>query len=179
MITAIREVRRARGMTLAEVAAACDPPTTAQTIGRLEVGMRTVSLDWLGRIAAALGVEAADLVRLPARADLPVVAVLSGRGAHAPRQAMVVIPPVPAAGQVAITVTAAAGDYRAGDQLWCDMLAPDRFAEALGRDVLAPAGAGSFVFGRLIGAEPVRIAGRTDLTPPAWLAHPVSLRRTL
>ncbi len=42
MITRIREVRRARGMTLDDVARACKPPTTAQTIGRLETGTRTL-----------------------------------------------------------------------------------------------------------------------------------------
>ncbi len=47
MITAIREQRRARGMTLEDVALACVPPTTAQTIGRLETGARTVSVAWL------------------------------------------------------------------------------------------------------------------------------------
>ena len=43
MITRIREVRRARDMTLDDVARACVPPTTPQTIGRLETGIRTVS----------------------------------------------------------------------------------------------------------------------------------------
>ncbi|RYD56142.1 MAG: XRE family transcriptional regulator, partial [Sphingomonadales bacterium] len=38
MITAIREVRRAKGLTLEDVAQRCSPPTTAQTIGRLETG---------------------------------------------------------------------------------------------------------------------------------------------
>ena len=40
MITRIREVRRARKLTLQEVADRCDPPTTPQTIGRLETGTR-------------------------------------------------------------------------------------------------------------------------------------------
>ncbi len=88
MITAIREVRRAKRMTLADVAAACVPPTTAQTIGRLETGTRTVSVGWLNRIAAALGVTAADLVTLPDRVDVPVAASLDPAGAHAtPRSA--------------------------------------------------------------------------------------------
>ena len=56
MITRIREVRRARKMTLQDVADRCTPPTTPQTIGRLETGTRTVSVGWLNRIAAALGV---------------------------------------------------------------------------------------------------------------------------
>ena len=31
MITRIREVRKAKGLTLEQVGALCDPPTTAQT----------------------------------------------------------------------------------------------------------------------------------------------------
>lgn len=65
MITRIREVRRAKGLTLAEVGDRCDPPTTAQTIGRLETGTRTVSVDWLNRIATALGVDAGILSNCP------------------------------------------------------------------------------------------------------------------
>ncbi|HWL47322.1 MAG TPA: helix-turn-helix transcriptional regulator, partial [Sphingomonadaceae bacterium] len=36
MITRIREVRRAKGLTLQDVADRCTPPTTPQTVGRLE-----------------------------------------------------------------------------------------------------------------------------------------------
>jgi transcriptional regulator with XRE-family HTH domain len=36
MINRIRDIRREKGLTLADVAARCTPPTTAQTIGRLE-----------------------------------------------------------------------------------------------------------------------------------------------
>ena len=75
MMTRIREVRRARNMTLQEVAERCVPPTTPQTIGRLETGTRTVSVGWLNRIADALGVDAADLVSLPEREDIPAPAV--------------------------------------------------------------------------------------------------------
>ncbi|WP_373489282.1 helix-turn-helix domain-containing protein, partial [Blastomonas sp.] len=63
MINRIRDVRRAKAMTLEDVARACQPPTTAQTIGRLETGTRTLSIDWLNRIAAALNVESSALVR--------------------------------------------------------------------------------------------------------------------
>ncbi len=87
MITAIREVRRAKGLTLEDVAQRCDPPTTAQTIGRLETGTRTVSVKWLNRIAGALGVEAADLVHLPDQVDVPVAAILAADGVHAPTRA--------------------------------------------------------------------------------------------
>ena len=107
MITRIREVRRARGMTLDDVAKACQPPTTPQTIGRLETGTRTVSLIWLNRIADALGVDASDLVEGGGdKAELPVVAILGVGGATAPKRTAVGVPPRPKAKQVAITVSA-------------------------------------------------------------------------
>lgn len=153
MITAIREVRHAKGMTLDDVARACVPPTTAQTIGRLETGMRTVSVGWLNRIAAALGVAAADLVRLPDRSDVAVAAILDAGEARAPRRAATLATPLPAPGMVGVRVEGGTGDYRAGDELWCDTLPPERFAEALNRDVLVPRPAGRFIFARLIGRE--------------------------
>ena len=57
MINRIRDIRREKNLTLAEVAARCSPPTTAQTIGRLETGMRNLSLVWMNRIGAALEVD--------------------------------------------------------------------------------------------------------------------------
>src|SRR5579862_6852552 len=118
VISRIRDVRRARRMTLQQVAEACVPPTTAQTIGRLETGMRTVSVGWLNRIAAALGVEAAELVRLPERVDVPVAAVLGPEGAAAPRTERLVVPPQPSQDHVAVLVEIGIGDYRAGDEIW-------------------------------------------------------------
>src|SRR3954468_23773556 len=114
MITRIREVRRARGMTLDDVARKCEPPTTAQTIGRLETGTRTVSVGWLNRIAGALGVRTADLVRLPDKAELPVGALLPPEGAHAPGKNLSATPPQPGANALAILVEQGIGDYRTG-----------------------------------------------------------------
>jgi transcriptional regulator with XRE-family HTH domain len=154
MITRIREVRRARGMTLDEVARACDPPTTPQTIGRLETGTRTVSVGWLNRIADALGVEASDLVETgETKPELPVAAVVGASGANAPKRAALVVPPRPRPGEIAVTVSASIGDYRAGDEVWCETLRPEDFGRALNRDVLVPRPAGRFLFGRLIGRE--------------------------
>ena len=187
MITRIREVRRAKGLTLADVGARCVPRTTAQTIGRLETGTRTVSVDWLNRIAAALDVSAADLVELPERADLPVAALLGADGASAPRHAQLVPAPVPNAGQVAVLVDASIGDYRTGDEIWCDRVAPDGFAAALNRDVLVPRPAGRYVFGRLIGRQDGRVqilplgagAKQQIFEDPAWLGVAKRLVRPL
>ena len=187
MITHIREVRRARGMTLDDVARACVPPTTPQTIGRLETGTRTVSVGWLNRIAAALGVDAADLVDHPERGELPVVAVLGANGASAPRKQALVVPPRPAAGQIAMTVSASVGDYRAGDEIWCERLEPEDFGKARNRDVLVPRPAGRFLFGRLIGRDEGRLhllppgaGGRQSVVAdPPWAAVAVRLVRAL
>ncbi|MCD2323373.1 helix-turn-helix transcriptional regulator [Sphingomonas sp. IC-56] len=187
MITAIREVRRAKGLTLEDVAARCDPPTTAQTIGRLETGTRTVSVAWLNRIAAALNVAAADLVRLPDRPEIPVAAILDASGAHAPRRPAAVVPPQGEPGMVALTVTGAVGDYRAGDEIWCQPLDPAQFGRAMNRDVLVPRPAGRFLFARLIGRDggklhllPLGAGARQQVvTDPAWIAPAMKLVRTL
>jgi transcriptional regulator with XRE-family HTH domain len=187
MITRIREVRRAKSMTLLDVALACTPQTTAQTIGRLETGTRTVSVGWLNRIAHALGVEAGDLVQLPDRADLPVVAVLTSDGTHAPRHEQIIAAPTPNAGTVAMLVEAGIGDYRTGDEIWCDRLSPDDFANALNRDVIVPRPAGRFIFGRLIGREGTRLqilplgagAKQQIIDDPAWIGVAIRLVRGL
>ncbi len=187
MITAIREVRRAKSLTLADVAERCTPPTTAQTIGRLETGTRTVSVAWLNRIAGALGVEAADLVKLPDRADLPVAALVSADGAHAPNSPRTVVAPTPGEGMIAVLIEGSIGEYRSGDEVWCTRLAPADFGRALNRDVLIPRPAGRFVFGRLIGREEEKLqilpltpgARQQVIADPAWAAVATRIMRPL
>ena len=187
MITRIREVRRARKLTLEEVAARCQPPTTPQTIGRLETGTRTVSVSWLNRIARALGVEAADLVQLPDRSDVPVAATLDHEGAHAPRRSIVSLAPRPEPGLIAVAVAAGIGDYRSGDEIWLQRMTPADFAGALNRDVLVPRPGGRYIFGRLIGREAERLhilpfgTGQRQavIADPDWAAVAVRLIRTL
>lgn len=187
MITRIREVRKAKRMTLEDVAKRCDPPTTPQTIGRLETGMRTVSVGWLNRIADALGVSPTDLVDHPASEQLEVLAQIGSDNAVAPKKAQVVLPPRPAPGQVALTVTGSLGDYRLGDEIWCDRLGPQDFGRAINRDIVVPRPAGRFVFGRLL----ARDGGKLHLLPhgsgtrqivindPPYLALPTKLVRPL
>ena len=91
MINRIRDIRKQKGLTLADVAAACTPPTTAQTIGRLETGTRTLSLDWMNRIATALDVDAEVLVRSNAAPAPRIIAQLTPAGAEplaSPRDAI-------------------------------------------------------------------------------------------
>ncbi|HEX9965040.1 MAG TPA: helix-turn-helix transcriptional regulator [Allosphingosinicella sp.] len=188
MITRIRDVRRAKKLTLQDVADRCDPPTTPQTIGRLETGTRTVSVGWLNRIARALGVEATDLVEFEEREDdVPLAALLGHEGAFAPRRAGVVLPPRPEAGTMAVSVHSSVGDYRSGDEIWCLRLEPEAFGRALNCDVLVPRPAGRFLFGRLIGREEGKLhllplgGGRRQLViaDPPWMGLATKLMRKL
>lgn len=182
-------------MTLEEVALACEPATTPQTIGRLETGTRTVSVGWLNRIAAALGVEASDLVETAGeKSDVPVAAVIGANGASAPRRTSIVVPPRPKADDIAVTISGSVGDYRAGDEVWCQTLQPEEFGRALNRDILIPRPAGRFLFGRLIGREAPtgdEASGKLHLLPlgagmrqqvvtnAPWIAMAVKLVRSL
>jgi transcriptional regulator with XRE-family HTH domain len=187
MITRIREVRKAKGLTLEQVGELCEPPTTAQTIGRLETGTRTVSVNWLNRIALALGVTSAELVALPGQAEVPIAALLGPDGVRAPTRAIAFPPPITSDGMVGVQVNASVGEYRSGDSIWCRRIAPADYGSALNRDLLLPRPAGRFLFGRLIGREGDRLqllplgAGARQLivTDPPWAAVAVQLVRRL
>jgi transcriptional regulator with XRE-family HTH domain len=187
MQSRIRDVRRAKGMTLADVAERCKPATTAQTIGRLETGTRVLSLIWINRIADALGVESSDLVALPDQQYLPVAAILNEDGTHAPTKEERIMVPNVGGTMVGLRIAAATGEYRRGDELWLEQIQPDAFGSALNLDVLVPRPGGRFLFGRLLGRE----AGKLHLLPleagarqqvvadPAWIAKAVRLIRKL
>ena len=165
MINRIRDVRKQKRMTLADVAVRCTPPTTAQTIGRLETGMRNLSLDWMNKIAAALGVEPELLVRRDRDDSAKLIARLGEGGPEALSRPMDALLPSALGGEaplLAMAVDVGAGDYRSGDQVWLRRCEPGEFAKALNRDVLAPRSAGRFAFGRMIDRQGNRIA----LLPP-------------
>jgi hypothetical protein len=174
-------------MTLDDVARRCDPPTTPQTIGRLETGTRTVSVGWLNRIARALGVDAQDLVEGGEAAELKVAAIVGPGGAIAPKKSAIVVPPHVGDGQVAVLVAASIGEYRSGDEIWCETLAPADYARALNRDVLIPRPAGRFTFGRLINRDeeklqilPLEAGARQQIVAnPPWLGVAMKLVRSL
>ncbi len=156
MINRIREIRHHKGLTLAELAEACDPPTTAQTIGRLETGMRNLSLKWMDRIGTALGVDPETLVRSGGD-ERPRVAfdllAAEVRAHAAPRE--VVLPHElaqgPGAGaKLVMEVSHAMGEYREGDLVWLREIALEAAAGAINRDCLAVRQSGRAVFGRLI-----------------------------
>lgn len=195
MINRIRAIRQAKGMTLADLAAACVPATTAQTIGRLETGTRNLSLVWMNRIAAALGVEPQSLLRAEAAEPARIVVELTASGPEAlaaPREA--VLPNELAAADdapapIVLAVAASIGEYRAGDLIWLRPVAPDSpdIQRALNRDCLVPRPGGRFAFGRLIDRRGSLVgllppgAGQKQVVVdnPAWIALAAMLVRPL
>ena len=192
MINRIRDIRRQKGLTLADIAERCDPPTTAQTIGRLETGTRNLSLVWMNRIGAALAVDPQLLLRSDAEtaAQPRLIARLGGTGAEAlssPRDAIL---PTALGGDgplVAMEIEHSVGEYRAGDQLWLRQYGPRDYAKLLNRDVLAPRPGGRFAFGRMIDRDDARVAllpmgagqRQVVIENPAWLAVAEMLVRRL
>jgi transcriptional regulator with XRE-family HTH domain len=196
-INRIRDLRKAKGLTLADLAAACVPPTTAQTIGRLETGTRSLSLTWMNRIGAALGVEPASLMRAESAAPALIVAELAANGPEAltaPREAvlpsdLMADPDAPA--PLVLTVTASVGEYRPGDLIWLQPFAPDldpgAITRAMNRDCLVPRSGGRFAFGRLIDRRGSLVgllppgAGQKQMVVdnPAWIAAAIMLVRPL
>ena len=153
MINRIRDIRKQKGWTLADLAEACDPPTTPQTVGRLETGMRNLSTKWMDRIAAALDVEPELLVRSESSSHPQVVAQLTQSGPEALAKPRDAILPTDLGGDGALmvmTVDYPHGEYRPGDQLWLRQFAPEDAGKAVNRDVLVPRKGGRFAFGRLI-----------------------------
>ena len=190
MINRIRDIRKQKGLTLADVAAACSPPTTAQTIGRLETGMRNLSLIWMNRIAAALEVDPEMLVRGESVAQPQLVARLTEAGAEAlaaPRDAILPIELETGAPLICLVVEAGAGEYRAGDQLWLRQLPPGEAHRMINRDVLVPRKGGRFAFGRLIDRQGSLVgllppgSGQRQIVidNPPWLAMAEMLVRKL
>ncbi|PEQ10741.1 transcriptional regulator [Novosphingobium sp. PC22D] len=187
MINRIRDVRKAKGLTLADVAARCTPPTTAQTVGRLETGTRTLSLDWMNRIGAALDVEPTLLVR-GEEADGPkVVARLIDKDVESigkPREA--VLHHGSSGDIVVIEVEVSSGEYRAGDQIWLRMVSPEDLARHINRDVLVARAEGRFAFGRLFDSDGPRVGvlplgtGQRQIVieHPLWIAVAYMLVRT-
>nr|WP_298926837.1 helix-turn-helix transcriptional regulator [uncultured Erythrobacter sp.] len=193
MINRIRDIRKAKGLTLAELADACSPPTTAQTIGRLETGMRNLSIKWMDRIGHALGVDPESLVRSEDGPQPQVVAQLGAAGAEAlakPREAVM---PTDLAAQgsdnplMVLQVQESTGEFRPGDLVWLRQLDPEDAGEAINRDCLIPRPGGRFAFGRLIDRRGTLVgllppgAGQKQqvVDNPPWIAVAVMLVRPL
>ncbi|MEL7446034.1 MAG: helix-turn-helix transcriptional regulator [Pseudomonadota bacterium] len=193
MINRIRDIRKRKGLTLAELADACDPPTTAQTIGRIETGMRSLSLKWMDRIGKALGVDPEILVRSEGEKQAQVIAELTASGPQALAAPRDIVLPTELASRSGseplsvIEVSAPIGEYRGGDLVWLRQVQTDQASMAINRDCLVPRPGGRFAFGRmidrrgsLVGILPAE-TGQKQLVidDPPWIAVAEMLVRRL
>ncbi|MEP0191354.1 MAG: helix-turn-helix transcriptional regulator [Erythrobacter sp.] len=193
MINRIRDIRKTKGLTLAELAEACDPPTTAQTIGRLETGMRNLSTKWMDRIGAALEIDPQSLVRSEQQASAQVVAELALEAVQPlakPRDA--ILPSELAAhddnaAMMVLEVVHAIGEYRPGDLIWLRRISIDDAGDAINRDCLVPRTGGRFLFGRmidrqgsLVGILPAQSGQKQQVVDkPDWIGVATMLVRSL
>jgi len=183
----IRAIRKQQSLTLAELAARCSPETTAQTIGRLETGTRTLSLAWLERIAKALNVNSDALLARSEEQPLTLTAIVGVSGAEAPGRTDYLPVFRPSADQLAVQFTTSIGDYRSGDIISLDRLEMKELTQGLNRDILLPRPGGRFIFGRMldIGDGKVQIlplisGGRQIVVQiPEWIGVATHLIRNL
>ena len=181
MINRIRDIRRSKGITLAQLARRCSPKTTPQTIGRLETGRRNLSISWMDRIASALDVDPKVLIRTDQTDPSQIVAKLHTTGPIAldnPIEALLPSELVGNGSFKVLIVEESVGEYRPGDQLWLRLIDAQFSQNAINRDVLIPRTANRFAFGRLINTQGSLVAilppgiGQKQLVVdnPSWIA---------
>jgi transcriptional regulator with XRE-family HTH domain len=79
----LKTARKAKGLSLERLAERIEPATNYQTLQKLESGERPITMEWIERIAAGLGMEPMELLtgnEVPSREGLtPQVANELGR----------------------------------------------------------------------------------------------------
>ncbi len=174
--TRIREIRKDRGMTLQHLAELAG--TTAQTIQRLETGTMTVSIDWLERIARALQLMPADLLRPERSSAIPYLGDLSSSGevtrGFADDAAPEITLDVPADDPVAVKLTSRIGPHEAGTILIAGRLDMRLSATADGRDCLVALADGALLFRRIVFGSDGQVA-----LVPYESAHPIRRNPTI
>ena len=133
--TRLREIRKKQKLTLEDVAKRCTPPTTAQTIGRLETGMRTLSVNWIERIAGALKVDPQELIGIPEAGDIKVLATLDKKGNINAIDELFSLR-LSITNPVAVRITGNIQGFIEDDMLICSLMLPTQFKDAVGQDCL-------------------------------------------
>lgn len=146
----IREIRKEKGLTLQDVADRAG--TTAQTIGRLETGTRTLSLKWVNRISKALEVEGATLLAFPEHGDIKIFAEIDSAGLISKKNRGTVSARLFATEPTAICIRENLGPYMAGDILIFEKNGNKR-KNFLGRECLVQHKNGTYYFALVLGGK--------------------------
>lgn len=162
----LREMRKAKGMTLQEVAERVKPDgTTAQTIGRLETGARTLTLSWLHRIAEAMEVDPAELLSLPESGDIAIGGKVTAAGLVVDGEEGVLAMRMVARDPLAVRIARSMGQYQEGDVVVCEPLLPEDFHRAAGCDCLVEDRDGQRHFGKVVPGPAADIVSLAPLAP--------------
>ena len=113
--------------------------------------------------------------------------MLGPSGAVAPKRAAIVVAPRIDELQIAVIVSGSIGDYRSGDEIWCDTLQPEAMQKRSTATCSSPVQPGAYLFGRLINRDedklqilPLESGGRQQVVAnPPWLAVATRLVRSL
>lgn len=156
----IREIRREKGLTLQQVGERAG--TTAQTIGRLETGMRTLSINWVERIAKALDADPSALLSLPEGGDVSISGSVDSNGDIKEKQQGTLTLRLTAKHPIAIQFQNNLGQYQQGDKIVCDEISTKDISIAHGRDCLVRTTDGKLHFTKVLQDKKV---GRVTLIP--------------
>lgn len=146
--TRLRELRKAKGWTLAEVANHLG--TTAQTISRLETNVMTVSTDWLQRFADLYNVSAAELIDEAPRAAVTVIGHVSADGQISNHMTAPLPVPVTLAGGIAVKLDTAQGPFGPNSYLVATRLEGRNLSSANGKACIVQCTNGPMRLGKLI-----------------------------
>lgn len=146
--TRLRELRKSRGWTLAEVAERIG--TTPQTISRLETNVMTVSTDWLQKFAALFGVTAAELISDQGATAIEVIGSAARDGRIGGPGAGQLPLPLALEDAVAVRLAENVGAYRAGTYLIATKLSGRNIAAAKGHVCICETAQGARWLARLI-----------------------------
>lgn len=159
----LREIRKSKGLTLQEVADRVEPSgTTAQTIGRLETGARTLSVAWVQKIAKAMDVDPAELLALPEGGDVLITGQVKAGGDVEPRDEGVLSLRLSAHDPMALRLGLSMGQYRQDDTVVCEKLDQSDWNRAIGTDAYVQDKNGQSYFAKL---APGQAQGQITLLP--------------
>ncbi len=152
----IREIRRSKRMTLQQVAEKAG--TTAQTIGRLETGMRTLSINWVRRIAEALDADPSELLSLPGGGDIIVSGEIDGAGVARPKDVGTIALRLAARQPAAFRIKENMGQYRVGDTIVFDRRERADLKTSAGRECLVTLDDGREILCKYIVSDETQLA---------------------
>lgn len=169
----IREIRRSKGMTLQQVAEKAG--TTAQTIGRLETGMRTLSINWVRRIAEALDADPSELLSLPGGGDIIITGEINRAGEVRTKEVGTISLRLAASQPAAFRITENMGQYRVDDTIVFDRRGKADLGDCAGRECLVTLVDGREIFCKFVFTDETRLATLIPLSDHAAIQEQVQI----